>query len=188
LEEHPSDWVGLLFIQHSILFGHGRLFLDCHQELVHFLVVGERQALVTCLCAPENCIIVFSQLDMVAALPILLSLLESQKSIDHAGVQTFVDKVKLILPPKHVFVCQLSFREINDSNPVVLRVCRFKPLIDVLDLVPVVAIVLFGEILALHALDNSGVLGRHFNVRPQDLKSVIGISFMGSDVPRMVLG
>jgi hypothetical protein len=42
--------------------------------------------------------------------------------------------------------------------------------------------------LVLRGLDSGGVLGRHFNIRPQDLSSVIGILCVGSDVPRMALG
>jgi hypothetical protein len=48
--------------------------------------------------------------------------------------------------------------------------------------------VLFVEILVLRGLDSGSVLGRHFNVCPQDLKSVIRISFMGPDAPHTALG
>jgi hypothetical protein len=60
-------------------------------SIFHRLIVGERQAMLTSLGTPENCIVVFSQLDVAAALPILLLLLESQKCLDHANVQTFID-------------------------------------------------------------------------------------------------
>jgi hypothetical protein len=88
-------------------------------------------------------IVVFSQLDVAAALPILLSLLERQKCLDHVDVNTFVDKVELVLPPEHVFIRQLIFRELYDSKIIVIGVFDFQPLIDVLDSVPVVAPVFF---------------------------------------------
>jgi hypothetical protein len=143
-EQRPSHWVGLLLIQHSILFCHRRLFLERQQECFHRLVAGDRrQALATCLGTPENSIIVFSQLDVAAAPPILLSLLESQKCLDHVNINTFTDHVELVLQPEHVFIRQLIFRELCDSNTAVLGACDFEPPMNVFDSVPVVAPVLF---------------------------------------------
>jgi hypothetical protein len=53
----------------------------------------------------------------------------------------------------------LIFRELYDSNIVAVRLLDFKPLVDMLDLVPVVVLVFFIEILSFRGLDRGGVLG-----------------------------
>jgi hypothetical protein len=96
---------------------------------------------------------------VAATLSILLLLFVTQECLDHVHVHTFVDKVKLVLPPEHVVISQLFFRELDDSNIVVVGVFDFKPLLDVLDLVPVVVLVFHVQILLLSGLDRGSVLG-----------------------------